>query len=363
LVCDDQSDVRHALRLLLKSAGYQAETVESPRALLKAAQADGFDLILADLNYTKDTTSGQEGLDLIAALQAQGITVPLVVMTAWGSIDLAVEAMRRGACDFIQKPWDNLRVLATIREQAEHARSKRSELDDAASVQRKMLPADARELATIALAGRSVAARGIGGDYYDFLDLGARMCAFVLADVSGKGVSAALLAANLQACIRSRPSDDWRAPSAALNAINRHLRASTGAERFATLFFATYSERDRILRYVNCGHCPPLLIRGTGETIRLDVTATILGVFADWKCDEAEARLDPGDKLVACSDGVTEATDAGGEEFGEERLTRLVQSSRADGPSALADEIVQAVSAFSGPSRSDDVTAVAAFAR
>jgi FixJ family two-component response regulator len=140
LVCDDQADVLAAMKLLLKGQGYHAVTVESPRALLHAARSDGFDLILADLNYARDTTSGEEGLDLLAGLDAQGNTTPVIVMTAWGSIDLAVEAMRRGACDFIQKPWDNDRVLAAIRKQADADRRRKSELEIAATVQQKLFP-------------------------------------------------------------------------------------------------------------------------------------------------------------------------------------------------------------------------------
>jgi DNA-binding NtrC family response regulator len=115
LICDDQPHILHALRLMLKGEGYLTESVDSPRALLASARTGEFDLILADLNYTRDTTSGEEGLDLLAALDAQGNHTPVVVMTAWGSIDLAVEAMRRGARDFIQKPWDNARALEVVR--------------------------------------------------------------------------------------------------------------------------------------------------------------------------------------------------------------------------------------------------------
>src|ERR1700733_7680002 len=122
LVCDDQPDVLEALRLLLKGQGCQAVTVDSPGALLRMVRGEAFDLILADLNYTRDTTSGAEGLDLLASLDAQGNLAPVVVMTAWGSVDLAVEAMRRGACDFIQKPWDNARVITLIRKQADSER-------------------------------------------------------------------------------------------------------------------------------------------------------------------------------------------------------------------------------------------------
>ena len=115
LVGDDQVDVLEALRLLLKGAGYESVLVDSPQALLRAARAEPFDLILMDLNYARDTTSGAEGLDLLSSLEGQHNDAPIIVMTAWGNVELAVEAMRRGACDFVQKPWDNARLLGTIR--------------------------------------------------------------------------------------------------------------------------------------------------------------------------------------------------------------------------------------------------------
>ena len=125
LVADDQPDVLEALRLLLKGEGYKLESVGSPAAILEAADSQEFDVALIDLNYTRDTTSGQEGLDLLSQLRGQDPTLPVVVMTAWGSVELAVEAMRRGARDFIQKPWENARLLTILRTQAELARALR----------------------------------------------------------------------------------------------------------------------------------------------------------------------------------------------------------------------------------------------
>ncbi|HEX5432994.1 MAG TPA: sigma-54 dependent transcriptional regulator [Candidatus Angelobacter sp.] len=125
LVADDQPDVLEAVRLLLKGEGYEVETASTPAGLLKALENRDFDALLIDLNYTRDTTSGQEGLDLLARLQATDNTLPVIVMTAWGSVDLAVEAMRRGARDFIQKPWDNARLLVILRSQVELSRALR----------------------------------------------------------------------------------------------------------------------------------------------------------------------------------------------------------------------------------------------
>jgi sigma-B regulation protein RsbU (phosphoserine phosphatase) len=358
LVCDDQVDVLEAMRLLLKGQGWQSVTVESPQALLRAARAESFDLILADLNYTRDTTSGAEGLDLLASLEAQGNATPIVVMTAWGNVDLAVEAMRRGACDFIQKPWDNHRVVASIRKQADSERRRKSELEIAANVQQKLFPHRFRRFESVDYAGQCVAAREVGGDYYDFLEAAEHTLGFVLADVSGKGVPAALLMANLQACFRSQPPGALLRPAEALLAVNRHFFDSTAAERFATVFFGIYDDRTHRLRYVNCGHCPPLLLRASGEMEHLYPTATMLGAFAQWNCVEAETELRAGDCLAIYSDGVTEAGTEAGEEFGEPRLESVLRSRTWPAAAAITEAVVDAVSQFSR-SRDDDVTVVA----
>src|SRR5499427_1325163 len=125
LIADDQPDVLEALRLLLKGEQYEIETARSPAGILAALEARDFDAVLMDLNYARDTTSGQEGLDLLARIQAIDPTLPIVVMTAWGTVDIAVEAMRRGARDFVQKPWDNARLLATLRTQVALGRALR----------------------------------------------------------------------------------------------------------------------------------------------------------------------------------------------------------------------------------------------
>src|SRR6202140_4466887 len=125
LIADDQADVLEALRFLIKGEGYQAEPVNSPAAALDAVESRDFDAVLMDLNYTRDTTSGQEGLELLNRIQLLDTTLPVIVMTAWGSVELAVEAMRRGARDFVQKPWDNARLSAILKTQIELGRALR----------------------------------------------------------------------------------------------------------------------------------------------------------------------------------------------------------------------------------------------
>ncbi|MBI3667431.1 MAG: sigma-54-dependent Fis family transcriptional regulator [Acidobacteria bacterium] len=127
LIADDQPDGLEALRLLLKAEGYQPEAVKSPAEIVQALEKRDFDVILMDLNYARDTTSGKEGLDLLARVQALDSTLPVVVMTAWGSVEVAVEAMRRGARDFVQKPWDNARLLTILRTQIELGKALRRE--------------------------------------------------------------------------------------------------------------------------------------------------------------------------------------------------------------------------------------------
>ena len=142
LIADDQPDVLEALRLMLKAEGYQIESANSPAAIVAAIEARDFDVVVMDLNYTRDTTSGQEGLDLLGKIQAIDTILPVVVMTAWGSVELAVEAMRRGARDFIQKPWDNARLLSIIRTQVELSKALRQ--GQRLEAENRLLRADGR---------------------------------------------------------------------------------------------------------------------------------------------------------------------------------------------------------------------------
>ena len=211
LVSDDHPDILEALRLLLKGAGYMAETVDSPQALLRAIDAHPFDLILMDLNYTRDTTSGQEGLDLLDKLRARPDCAPVIVMTAWGNVELAVDAMQRGATDFVQKPWDNLRLLGTIEKQAREAAqgarsgSRRARKSRSRGTCRRSCSPSRPDGSGPFGMRRAACPRAMSsGDYYDFLDFGGDAMGFVLGDVSGKGIAAALLMASLQTAFRTQ---------------------------------------------------------------------------------------------------------------------------------------------------------------
>src|ERR1700752_188481 len=206
LVADDQPDLIDALRLLLKREGIHIDSAGSPEAALLALAAGSFDLLLMDLNYTGETTSGREGIDLLARVQALDSELPIVVMTGWGSVDIAVEAMRRGVRNFVQKPWDNAQLVSILMTEVEAGRSRRRDLalerrdrDEARRIQRKLLPATMPPLEGWEVAVSWQPASGVGGDCFDAIAFGPGRVGFSIADVVGKGIPAALLMSNLQA--------------------------------------------------------------------------------------------------------------------------------------------------------------------
>jgi serine phosphatase RsbU (regulator of sigma subunit) len=199
----------------------------------------------------------------------------------------------------------------------------------------------------------------VGGDYFDFLERSAGRVGLVLADVSGKGISAALLMATLQASLRSQhvalPD-----PAELLRAVNRLFYPSAAPNRFATLFFGDYDDATRRLRYVNCGHNAPALLRAGGGVERLDATATVLGLFEELTCDVAEVAVEPDDVLLVFSDGASEAFSDAGEEFGEGRLIEAAIAHRHRPLQDMIDAVARDVHAFSGRDQEDDLTLLVA---
>jgi hypothetical protein len=234
----------------------------------------------------------------------------------------------------------------------------------ARAVQRWLFPREKPRLRTLDYSGKCVQARTVGGDYYDFLDLGAGHVGFVLADVAGKGVAAALLMANLQGNIHHCGHMDERNLPAILSGLNHHLYEHSEANRYATLFFGCYNDDARSLTYVNCGHSPPLLLRGGGGVERLDATATVLGLFGSWDCSVGQTHMQPGDVLSIFTDGVTEAAASNGDEFGETRLLSVLENSRSLESATILNNIEHAVEEFrSGEGPQDDLTLVVARAQ
>jgi len=195
------------------------------------------------------------------------------------------------------------------------------------------------------------------------LDAAAWHLAFVLADISGKGIAGALLMANLQANLRSRYAIALDDLPRLLKSVNQLFYENTPDDRYATMFFAVYDDRIRELEYANCGHNAPLLFRTNGTLERLDATSTVIGLFSDWGCVTRRVTFTPGDLLVIYTDGVTEAIGADGQEFGESQLCETVRANLRLSPEELLTAIPDAVQKFSVGEQFDDLTLVVARAR
>jgi phosphoserine phosphatase RsbU/P len=340
LVVDDQADVREALRLLLKGAGYATQTAESPCEALSATASGDPDLIVVDMNYTWDTTSGEEGLRLLDRLRAHRRDVPIVAMTGWSTIELAVRAMQRGACDFIPKPWDNGHFLEIVDKHLRAGREDQRHLDVelaiARKVQRQLLPQPRFQAYSLECECASIPMSEIGGDLYDFLEIDASHVGFVLADVSGKGIGAALLVANLQATIRAH-AELGRSPSTLMQRVNQLFFESTRPEFFATVFYGLYESATQTIRYVNCGHPSPVVLKSEGRIELLEPTATVLGAFRGSAFREESVSFVSGDRLVLFSDGFSESNEAEDDpRWPVDRIQRLSRIHRSGLANALA---------------------------
>lgn len=375
LVADDQADVLEALRLLLKGEGYELELVNSPAALLDALSRRTFDLLLMDLNYARDTTSGREGLDLLSQIHERDELLPIVAMTAWGTVELAVEIMREGVRDFVLKPWDNGRLLRTVRMEIEsgqrarkagkrRAESEARELaqgdgqwEEAKRTQLGFLPKEIPQIPGCEFSGAWLPIHGIGGDYFDVLQLDSNRFAICIADVAGKGIAAALLMSNLQATVRGLAEENPE-PAGLTERVNRFIRRNTASDRFITFFYAVFDAQTRRIVYTNAGHNAPIVLSRNGATMRLSCGGQAMGISAREDYEQAVADLALGDRMILFTDGITEASGIDGQEFGEERLLEILRESRALGAATIQASVLARVAQFSGDRFQDDATLV-----
>jgi len=462
LIADDQPDVLEALSLLLKREGHQTRTVASPMAVLRAIETQGFDLLLMDLNYARDTTSGREGLDLLTRIHELDSTLPVVVMTAWGSVELAVEAMRRGVGDFVQKPWDNQRLLSILDAQIRLGRERRRtqrlgtalaslteeipramgiqsliemaeehlggameprsvtvsvppgpqgpatvpvrhagdllasihveqsasagalsdeerrfleeaaeqlglglgdlqvrerelEIEAACEIQRGFLPREIAQVPGFTIAGHWQPARVVSGDYYDVLAFDGRRVGLCIADVVGKGMPAALLMSNLQAAVKASATSSTP-PRELCARVNRIICGNILPGRFISMFYGLLDSATGKLQYAGAGHNLPILMHPDGTYHRLEARGRVLGVSSEWSCKQGETTLEPGDRLVLFTDGVTEARNDADEEFGESRLIETLTIVRALAPEAIQARILASLGEFCPGGIQDDAT-------
>jgi serine phosphatase RsbU (regulator of sigma subunit)/catechol 2,3-dioxygenase-like lactoylglutathione lyase family enzyme len=248
----------------------------------------------------------------------------------------------------------------SIAEKREVERRAAHEMEIARQVQARLFPQSLPPARTLEYAGLCIQARQVGGDYYDFLNLGQERLGLVIGDIAGKGIAAALLMANLQASLRSQCAIALEQPQRFLQAVNQLFCENSIESAYATLFFAEYDDRAQRLRYANCGHLCGLVLNNDGTLDRLESTATVLGLFGDWECSIGERRLGCGDVLALYTDGVTESFNDAGDEFGEERLVESLRRQRDQPSRAMLDSIVEDVRRFSPHEQNDDITLIVA---
>ena len=364
LVADDQSDVRMALHLLMRDAGLESDGARDLEEVRRKLASGSYDLLLLDLNYTRDTTSGREGLELLDEVHANDPLLPVVVMTGWGSVEMAVEAMRRGARSFVHKPWDNASLSAAIRREVADGRAARRaerrahrEQTEAQAMQRALLPSSLPVMPGCQLAARWTPASAFGGDCYDVVRLSETRLAISVADVCGKGLAAALLMSSLQASMRAFASQDSTPIRVAAN-VNGALVRNDELRRFVTCFYAVYDTDTRHLTFVNAGHNPPLVVSADGSVRRLATGGMVLGVFEAATFEQERIQLEPGDRIVMFTDGIVEAENPAGDDFGESRLTDVVVRRRAADVATMVNGIFEQVTRFAAGPLQDDATVV-----
>ena len=247
-----------------------------------------------------------------------------------------------------------------VAEKQESERRAVHELEIARKVQARLFPQTLPASKTLEYAGACLPAQHVGGDYYDFLNLGQDRLGLVIGDVAGKGIAAALVMANLQANLRSHCATALEQPQRFLQAVNQLFCENTIDSAYATLLFAEYDDRAQRLRFANCGHLHGLLLRKDGTLDRLETTATVLGLFKEWDCTIGERQLSRGDVFVLYTDGVTEAFDDKGDEFGEERLVESLRRRRGMASKDALEGIMDDVRAFSPLEQNDDITLIVA---
>ena len=341
-------------------------------ALEKLGADETIDLVLSDINMPQ-----MDGLTLLSQIPNVSTDVRSVIISAYGDMKNIRTAMNRGAFDFVTKPIDFEDLRVTIERTLSHllewrdaleSRNKltvlQNELDIASAMQQSMLPNHFPEDETFQVFGRMEPARNVGGDFFDILNRDHDRLGVVVADVSDKGVPAALFMMSSRTLIRAM-SIGSATPGEVLASVNELLQEDNDSTMFVTLFYAVYDPENGMLTYANGGHNPPLLVHPDGSSEELPLTGGIaLGLVSEFKYVERTLRLMPGDALILYTDGVTEAMNEELLEFGVPRLIKVFE---VDPPSSAEDttgRVFEAVHDFAGEAdQSDDITCLVLYRR
>jgi phosphoserine phosphatase RsbU/P len=361
LIVEDDPAILCGLKDNLEFESHQVLTAADGETGYRMLSEHSPDLVILDLMLPK-----LSGYDLCRRARSEGFHAPILMLSARSQEADRVMGLDLGANDYVSKPFSLRELLARVRALLRHEREHwqdeerlSRELEMAAKVQQDLFPRAFPKVPGLDYAGICRPAGRVSGDYYDFLPLGDGKLGFLLADVSGKGMSAALLGASLHAAVRTSVRSGEAGCSRVLSKANRLLFETTAPERFATVFYAVYDHGTRKLTYANAGHCPPILVRQQ-TCIRVESLTPPLGMLPALEEIEREVQLIPGDCLLVFSDGVTEAADENGLEFGDEGLLDTFRSAVSRGAAEACQFVIEQVRTHLREQRQpDDITLIA----
>jgi len=365
LIVEDEPDIALGLQQDLLLEGYEVEVVGDGQAALDRTDAGPVDLILLDVGLPR-----KDGFAVCQELRRAGRQTPIIVLTARGDESEKVHGLELGADDYVTKPFSPVELRARIRSILRHRQQwlgegvqLHRELQMAGEVQQRLLPQVQPPGGTLEYVGVCHPASIVGGDYYDYLELPDDQLGLVIADVAGKGASAALVMASLHGCIRANATSHGSRCDEIVALANRLLHQATDSARYATLFYGVYDRAARELRYVNAGHPAPLIARD-GALMHLESDCPPVGLFDTLSPIARRVQLQPGDRLLIFSDGLTEATNETRAEFGAARAGRLLLEGAARSAAELRDSILAELRIHTdGCPPSDDVTFIAGVVR
>jgi sigma-B regulation protein RsbU (phosphoserine phosphatase) len=359
LVVEDEPGIALALEDSLRLEGHEVEVISDGIEAGGRAREGVFDLILLDAMLP-----GKDGFTICRELRTAGSKTPVIFLSARAQDYDRVRGLDLGANDYVAKPFSPDELMARVRRllrDREDGREQQKELDDelraAAAVQESLFPQRHPSVKDLEYSACCRPAKCVSGDYYDFILLDRGKLGLLLADVSGKGMGAALLGASLQGALRAFAPQAPSHPGEVLHRVNRLLFQTTSSERYVTVFYGVIDPEARTLTYANAGHCPPWLISRNKDQRLASLTPPI-GMFAEITSEEIGVTLEFGDWLIVTSDGISEATDEKGEDFGDLRLLSMLDRS---GPTdTFCCSALEAVTSFAGNKQADDLTIMAA---
>jgi phosphoserine phosphatase RsbU/P len=369
LVVEDEPGIAFGIETDLHAEGYDVTLVGDGAEAIRRALADVFDLILLDVMLPY-----KDGFEVCRELRERGLRTPIVMLTAkTGEFD-KVMGLDLGADDYVTKPFSPRELRARIRTALRHQSGTSTvganvewQLQVASKTQYRLFPQFRPTVATLDYAGFCRPALEMSGDYYDFIELPTGKLGLLVVDVAGKGVPAALLMASIHGAMRAHASQFGERCGSLLSELNSLLYESTDAGAYATVFYAIYDEATRTLNYANAGHESPVLVRPTAEgteSIRLESSTVPLGLFPNLPVLQTSLQLFPGDWLVIFTDGVTEAPNENGEEFGAKGLVAAMDGARGDSAEAMCNSIVERLRLHTlRVPQADDITLVTARVR